>query len=606
MPSLASAAAALTSLGLLGDALNPTETRLQKKKTRLLFATAFATSVALPTLVLAEVLELSPRHELRRLWALALAIHLLLLIAVLPLAQLLYAARLLTSCSDATATRAAPPLFTLWLYAFYRLGDPFPVVRSAAGVVELCLSRAGLIGVTLMALMSGVGAVLAPFELLLRRLRPVDGPQLREAERHVLRTLHTLLQAERNLGGLRAERDMRREQVSARAEAAATDAAAALDDAATDAGSAAGSFFSRIASACRLHVQESRSSSTLRSAGAEVAALRNALRQCAGSLRALQRRREAQARAASVRGMLEDTLAALFGAYGVQKVTMAMRALAFPQAMLSTREPMLFRLVAAAGYLVPAEDVAAYSQALSLTLVGILIFSSTRGFIRQASSISARIGRSARSGGGGNPNGPSLSDLIGCAFAHVMGFYFFSSVLLVRTSLPHKYRVGISEAVGELGFAFYHHWFDAIFLAAASLTTATLLMRSAADAQRQRAGSAAALHGDAMRLKHAALAARARAGPAVHGSSHGSFHGAPGATVTAAGMRQRRSVEPTPPASPKSSAVSRTPPASPQPFASSGDAVASTLAEASAAASRGTQPLLDLVYMLMESRHVTP
>lgn len=54
-----------------------------------------------------------------------------------------------------------------------------------------------------------------------------------------------------------------------------------------------------------------------------------------------------------------------------------------------------------------------------------------------------------------------------------MGFYFLSSVLLARASLPQQFRNGISEAVGgNLEYAFYHHWFDSIFLAAACITLA--------------------------------------------------------------------------------------------------------------------------------------
>ena len=73
------------------------------------------------------------------------------------------------------------------------------------------------------------------------------------------------------------------------------------------------------------------------------------------------------------------------------------------------------------------------------------------------------------------PLGPLL------AAAHLMGFYFLSSVLLVRTSLPIKYRRGINAAVGEgIDFAFYHHWFDAVFLTAAVIALANLALRRCA------------------------------------------------------------------------------------------------------------------------------
>lgn len=79
---------------------------------------------------------------------------------------------------------------------------------------------------------------------------------------------------------------------------------------------------------------------------------------------------------------------------------------------------------------------------------------------------------------------PALADLVGCAAAQLLGFYLISSVLLMRASLPHEFRQGISEAVeiggATLEFDFYHHFFDALFLAAASATLAALLVQRAA------------------------------------------------------------------------------------------------------------------------------
>ena len=58
-----------------------------------------------------------------------------------------------------------------------------------------------------------------------------------------------------------------------------------------------------------------------------------------------------------------------------------------------------------------------------------------------------------------------VADLVGATAAQLMGFYLLSSVLLMRASLPREFRRGIQEAAGDLEFEFYHHFFDAIFLA---------------------------------------------------------------------------------------------------------------------------------------------
>ena len=67
-----------------------------------------------------------------------------------------------------------------------------------------------------------------------------------------------------------------------------------------------------------------------------------------------------------------------------------------------------------------------------------------------------------------------------------MGFYFFSSVLLVRASLPSRHRGGIESAVGGLGFAFLHHWFDTLFLSSAALTAASLVASATLFSHRRR------------------------------------------------------------------------------------------------------------------------
>eukprot|EP01026_Neomeris_dumetosa_P027511 TRINITY_DN22368_c0_g1_i2.p5 TRINITY_DN22368_c0_g1~~TRINITY_DN22368_c0_g1_i2.p5 ORF type:complete len:105 (-),score=1.09 TRINITY_DN22368_c0_g1_i2:370-684(-) len=53
----------------------------------------------------------------------------------------------------------------------------------------------------------------------------------------------------------------------------------------------------------------------------------------------------------------------------------------------------------------------------------------------------------------------------------LMGFYVVSSVLLIRQQLPVEHRQIITDAIGsELEFHFFYKWFNALYLASASLT----------------------------------------------------------------------------------------------------------------------------------------
>eukprot|EP01132_Coremiostelium_polycephalum_P004697 gene4697-5867_t len=111
-------------------------------------------------------------------------------------------------------------------------------------------------------------------------------------------------------------------------------------------------------------------------------------------------------------------------------------------------------------------DVAFWSQHISFLLIGLMTASSVRGFLNQLMKVFHDYSSSLS------------SNNIVLMLAQVMGMYFISSVLMMRTNMPEHYRIIITAILGNIEFNFYHRWFDFIFIPAALLTALGLIFYS--------------------------------------------------------------------------------------------------------------------------------
>ena len=218
--------------GLIRDHLLPRSARFLNLQGRLLLVAPRSTSTSLPAplaarytrrpqlhaaclvtfaasgapLVSAEVWGALPPPARWLLWRLHLFVDIGLVVLLLPFVLLSLTLRATLGVSSMSARALALVPLAAWLWAFYKVGEPFPIMQDSAAtwadwlsgssaiarIAALCLSRAGVIGVSLSALLSGSGAVNGPATSLHRLMATVDARELDEAKRGVLHALQLL------------------------------------------------------------------------------------------------------------------------------------------------------------------------------------------------------------------------------------------------------------------------------------------------------------------------------------------------------------------------------------------------------------------------------
>ena len=164
------------------------------------------------------------------------------------------------------------------------------------------------------------------------------------------------------------------------------------------------------------------------------------------------------------RGQISTLLGYILSFYAIYKMCMALINIIFFRD--PTKDPItsIFELILI--YLrVPRNEAALWVQPVSFVFVGILVFTSVRGFLL---SFSQAVSFQSIQKLGGFSSVTSSSVIL--IFAQVMGMYFVSVLLLLRMSMPEEFRRGVTKAMGPIHFNFFHRWFDIIFLLSACIT----------------------------------------------------------------------------------------------------------------------------------------
>ncbi|KAL5268091.1 hypothetical protein ACHWQZ_G002071 [Mnemiopsis leidyi] len=404
---------------------------IHQRGVQVLFAVTFTMSLSMFELIIFEILGVMDLSSRLFHWKLNLYFALVLLIVVLPM----YMSYIVLNSLRILKQQRLTALFcflswTVYFYFFWKLGDPFPLMNPKQGIfsIEQMISRVGVVGVTLMAILSGFGAVNCPYTYMDYFARIVTSADVNNMEKRMLQTLDMIANKKKKL--ILEERKSTA-QVSDKEQG----------------------WWSRLTSSLR-------TKDIVTMLYYEVESLEELSRQLYLEIVDMNSMRERLAMSKTLLGKYFNFTGHIFTGYLAYKIFMCTINIVFDR--VGKKDPISRGLEISADWLGFKFDAQFWAQHLSFIIVGIIIVCSIRGLLINLIKWFYAIS-SAKS-----------SNLLVLFLAQIMGMYFVSCVLLMRMNLPPDYRVIITEVLGNIHFNFYHRWFDVIFLVSAVCTMGVL------------------------------------------------------------------------------------------------------------------------------------
>lgn len=401
----------------------------------LAFSITFALSCTMFELIIFEILDILSQSSRYFHWKLDLYAILFTLIVILPF----YIAYFTVSNLRFVEKKRMAFVLTIvawsiFIYFFWKLGDPFPILSPKHGIlsIEQVISRVGVIGVTIIALLSGFGAVSCPYTYMAYFMRLVTDGDIQMHERKLMQVMDMILTKKKRIA--LAERDQLQRGSSARSNAGFW------------------GMFKGVSSAG--------SNGNVSQLQQEVTGYEELGRHLFLELVDLNNTRERIEYSKTLKGKFFNIMGHIFSLYCLWKITICTINIIFDR--VGKTDPVTKGVEICVHWLGIQFDVKFWSQQVSFVLVGIIIVTSIRGLLIKLTKFFYAM------------SSTKSSNIIVLCLAQIMGMYFVSSVLLMRMNVPPEYRTIITQVLGDLQFNFYHRWFDVIFLISA-LSSITFL-----------------------------------------------------------------------------------------------------------------------------------
>lgn len=404
---------------------------------QVLFSVTFALSCTMFELIIFEIIDFMESSSRYFHWQLNLYVMLVILILVIPLYISFQITNSLKFIRKRASQVASIVIWFVFFYFFWKLGDPFPMLSPKHGIfsIEQPISRVGVIGVTIIGILSGFGAVNAPYTYMSYFVREVKEVDIQNAERKLNTTIEMIISKKKRIALAKKENTSRYR----------TD---------IPEGTAGGGGGKKMMKMWNLISGiKSTNSENISSLQGEVSGLEELSRQLFVEYVDLRQVKDRMAYSHTLKGIYFDIVGRFFSIYCMYKIFICTINIIFER--VGKVDPVTRGCDIVVNWIGIQVDVMFWSQHVSFILVGIIVITSIRGLLITLTKFFYAISSS------------KSSNVIVLCLAEVMGMYFVSSVLLMRMNVPEGYRTIITSVLGQLDFSFYHRWFDVIFLVSA-------------------------------------------------------------------------------------------------------------------------------------------
>jgi hypothetical protein len=297
-------------------------------------------------------------------------------------------------------------------------------------VYQSLIERLGVIGITIMAIISGFGSVYSPYSTMSIFIRDVSDKRIKDLESRLLRTNELLF---RNLKLLMEDKDTTFNRGGDEKSSAVTNNTSTFRR-------LVGTGFKIMTS-----WQDNRSKHVkLSRLKFEVEGLQMVTKDIFLEIDDLRQLQSRALFSKTVSGRIFNVVGYLWSSYCLYRMIIVVINTIFSRD--PKNDPVTFTLNLVLTLFQFDLDIKEWLQYSSFFFIGILVCTSIRGFLITLGKLFKAWATFV-----------SQKSIV-LLLVELMGLYFISSILLIRMSLPIEYREKISQAIGEIEIPFYSNW----------------------------------------------------------------------------------------------------------------------------------------------------